>query len=32
MRVDNKFKKIELTETSLWSLDMQIATSNCYDK
>lgn len=32
MRVENKFKKIEPSKISLWALDMQIATSNCYAK
>lgn len=32
MRVENKCKKIELSEILLWALDMQIAINNCYNK
>lgn len=32
VRVENKFKKIELSEILLWALNMQIAISNCHDK
>ena len=32
MKVENQFKKIELSKISLWALDMQIAISNYYDE
>lgn len=32
MKVENQFKKIELSKISLWVLDMQIAISNYYNE